>query len=90
MRAQLIHPAGYALHLLSNVRRVVVRLDLSGAPEVLTVLSGRESAVRRLDSLRDAVGDAPADWFPSLTGAAWPGGANDGSSDGAEFRLAAE
>ncbi|MEL7446985.1 MAG: VirB4 family type IV secretion/conjugal transfer ATPase, partial [Pseudomonadota bacterium] len=26
---------------------VVVRLDLSGAPEVLTVLSGRESAVRR-------------------------------------------
>ncbi|MCH2486845.1 MAG: VirB4 family type IV secretion/conjugal transfer ATPase, partial [Erythrobacter sp.] len=48
---------------------VVVRLDLSGAPEVLTVLSGRESAVRRLDLLRSAVGDAPADWFPSLTGA---------------------
>ena len=70
---------------------VVVRLDLSGAPEVLTVLSGRESAVRRLDLLRDAVGDAPADWFPTLTGAAWPGGgANDASGDGAEFRLAAE
>jgi len=69
---------------------VVVRLDLSGAPEVLTVLSGRESAVRRLDSLRDAVGDAPADWFPSLTGSAWPGGANDSAHDGSEFRLAAE
>jgi type IV secretion system protein VirB4 len=71
---------------------VVVRLDLSGAPEVLTVLSGRESAVRRLDLLRDAVGDAPADWFPPLTGTAWPGGANDlaTGSDGAEFRLAAE
>ena len=69
---------------------VVVRLDLSGAPEVLTVLSGRESAVRRLDLLRDAVGDAPAAWFPSLTGTAWPGGANDVANDGSEFRLAAE
>ncbi len=73
---------------------VVVRLDLSGAPEVLTVLSGRESAVRRLDLLRDAVGDAPADWFPTLTGSAWPGGASDavgaGANDGDEFRLAAE
>jgi type IV secretion system protein VirB4 len=56
---------------------VVVRLDLSGAPEVLTILSGRESAVRRLDLLRAAVGDNPADWFPALTGRAWPGGAND-------------
>jgi len=52
---------------------VVVRLDLSGAPEVLTILSGRESAVRRLDLLREAVGDAPADWYPVLTGRAWPG-----------------
>ena len=69
---------------------VVVRLDLSGAPEVLTVLSGRESAVRRLDSLRDVVGDAPADWFPSLTGSAWPGGSNDAAHYDAEFRLAAE
>ncbi len=56
---------------------VVVRLDLSGAPEVLTVLSGRESSVRRLDLLREAVGDAPADWYPTLTGSVWPGGAND-------------
>ena len=51
---------------------VVVRLDLSGAPEVLTILSGRESAVRRLDLLRAAVGDAPADWYPQLTGRPWP------------------
>ena len=51
---------------------VVVRLDLSGAPEVLTILSGRESAVRRLDLLREAVGDAPADWYPALTGRSWP------------------
>ncbi len=52
---------------------VVVRLDLSGAPEVLTILSGRESTVRRLDLLREAVGDEPAAWYPALTGRAWPG-----------------
>ncbi|WP_375291052.1 VirB4 family type IV secretion/conjugal transfer ATPase [Qipengyuania sp.] len=69
---------------------VVVRLDLSGAPEVLTILSGRESAVRRLDLLREAVGDAPADWYPTLTGSAWPGGANDSGSDDDIARMAAE
>ena len=53
---------------------VVVRLDLSNAPEVLTILSGRESAVRRLDLIRDAVGDDPAEWYPALTGQEWPGG----------------
>ncbi|WP_226663790.1 VirB4 family type IV secretion/conjugal transfer ATPase [Alteriqipengyuania lutimaris] len=60
---------------------VVVRLDLSNAPEVLTVLSGRESSVRRLDLLREAVGDNPADWFPALTGHAWPGERSDGAAD---------
>ena len=52
---------------------VVVRLDLSGMPEVLTILSGRESTVRRLDLLREALGDNPADWYPALTGRPWPG-----------------
>ncbi len=52
---------------------VVVRLDLSGAPEVLTMLSGRESSVRRLDLLREAVGDDPAQWYPALTNRPWPG-----------------
>ncbi|OYX07144.1 MAG: type VI secretion protein [Sphingomonadales bacterium 32-68-7] len=61
---------------------VVVRLDLSGAPEVLTMLSGRESAVRRLDLLREAVGDAPADWYPALTGRAWPAERNDNGDEG--------
>ncbi len=60
---------------------VVVRLDLSGAPEVLTILSGRESAVRRLDLLREAVGDAPADWYPALTGRAWPGSREEAEED---------
>ncbi len=66
---------------------VVVRLDLSGAPEVLTVLSGRESAVRRLDVLREAVGDAPAAWFPALTGRDWPDAA---ATDHDPLALAAE
>ena len=62
---------------------VVVRLDLSGAPEVLTILSGRESAVRRLDLLREAVGEHPADWYPVLTGQPWPGerGVDEGHAE---------
>jgi type IV secretion system protein VirB4 len=57
---------------------VVVKLDLSGMPELLTVLSGRESTVRRLDSIRASVGDDPAQWYPLLTGTPWPGDAEDG------------
>ncbi|MCZ8370596.1 MAG: VirB4 family type IV secretion/conjugal transfer ATPase [Porphyrobacter sp.] len=60
---------------------VVVRLDLSGAPEVLTILSGRESAVRRLDLLREAVGDAPSAWYPALTGRPWPDGPGEADDD---------
>ena len=67
---------------------VVVRLDLSGMPEVLTILSGRESTVRRLDLLREALGDNPADWYPALTGRAWPGQA--GTDDEFESMAAAE
>jgi type IV secretion system protein VirB4 len=59
---------------------VVVRLDLSDAPEVLTILSGRESTVRRLDLLREAVGDDPADWYPALTGRRWPGSGAPGDA----------
>ena len=55
-----------------------------GRAPVLTVLSGRESTVRRLDLLRDAVGDDPAQWFPALTGRRWPGAAG---SDGADVAL---
>ena len=49
---------------------VVVRLDMAGMPDVITVLSGRESSVRRLDALRRDHGDAPADWMPQLLQAA--------------------
>jgi type IV secretion system protein VirB4 len=52
---------------------VVARLDLSSMPELLTVLSGREASVRRLDAIRQSVGDDPAHWYPLLTRSPWPG-----------------
>ena len=54
-------------------RSVVARLDLNGMPDLLTVLSGRESSVRKLDELRGSVGDSPANWYPLLTRTPWPG-----------------
>ncbi|MBX3594146.1 VirB4 family type IV secretion/conjugal transfer ATPase [Sphingomonas sp.] len=45
---------------------VVARLDLSGARDLLTILSGRERTVRLLDELRVSLGDAPEDWMPRL------------------------
>ena len=69
---------------------VVVRLDLSGAPEVLTMLSGRESSVRRLDLLREAVGDDPSQWYPALTNRSWPGPDGQEAADDAYDRQAAE
>ena len=69
---------------------VVVRLDLSGAPEVLTILSGREAAVRRLDLLREAVGDEPSAWYPALTNRAWPDGLSEVDEDGSPIWQAAE
>lgn len=45
---------------------VVARLNLDGMDDVLTVLSGREASVRRLDALRAEYGDDPAVWFPLL------------------------
>ncbi|MEO6248970.1 MAG: VirB4 family type IV secretion/conjugal transfer ATPase [Sphingomicrobium sp.] len=56
-------------------RSVVVRLDLSGMPELMTILSGRESSIRRLDELRATFGDEPAKWYPLLTHSPWPGAA---------------
>jgi type IV secretion system protein VirB4 len=50
---------------------VVVRLDLAGQPDLLTILSGREASVRHLDLLRSTVGDTPYDWYEPLTGHPW-------------------
>ena len=49
---------------------VVVRLDLAGEHDLITVLSGRERTVRMLDELRERVGDDPLDWLPALLEAA--------------------
>lgn len=52
---------------------VVARLNLDGMDDILTVLSGREASVRRLDALRAEHGDDPAIWLPLLTGRATGG-----------------
>src|SRR3546814_11534520 len=46
---------------------VVVRLDLTGERELLTILSGRERTVRLPDELRAERGAAPAPWSDPLT-----------------------
>jgi type IV secretion system protein VirB4 len=45
---------------------VVVRLNLTGERELLTILSGRERTVRLLDELRAEYGDAPEAWYDVL------------------------
>jgi type IV secretion system protein VirB4 len=49
---------------------VVARLDLSAEKDMLTILSGRESTVRLLDTIRMQTGDEPAAWLPELWKAA--------------------
>ncbi|HEX5776792.1 MAG TPA: VirB4 family type IV secretion/conjugal transfer ATPase, partial [Caulobacteraceae bacterium] len=50
---------------------VVARLDLNGMAGELKVLAGTERSVRRLDALRDRLGDDPAGWLePFMEGAA--------------------
>ena len=49
---------------------VVVRLNLTGEKDLLTVLSGRERTVRLLDEIRLETGDDPSDWLPKLLEAA--------------------
>jgi type IV secretion system protein VirB4 len=45
---------------------VVARLDLTGLGGELAVLAGTERTVRRLDALRQQVGDEPAAWLPTF------------------------
>lgn len=44
----------------------VVRLDLHGETDLLTILSGRERSVRILDEVRAEVGDHPDSWMPEV------------------------
>ncbi len=43
---------------------VVAKLDLTGMGGELSVLAGTERAVRRLDALREQVGNSPDAWLP--------------------------
>ncbi|TFI56313.1 VirB4 family type IV secretion/conjugal transfer ATPase [Sphingomonas parva] len=45
---------------------VVVRLNLTGERDLLTILSGRERTVRLLDELRAETGDDPEAWMAPL------------------------
>lgn len=45
---------------------VVVRLDLTGEKDLLTILSGRESTVRLFDELVAETGEDPARWMKPL------------------------
>ena len=45
---------------------VVVRLDLSGEQDLLTILSGRESTIRLFDELVEKTGPDPARWMKQL------------------------
>lgn len=65
---------------------VVARLDLSGLPGVLKILSGRETSIRELDRLRREAGDDPKMWLPQFLGDA----AGEFGLSCAPFREAAE
>lgn len=52
--------------LKHGAESVVARLDLSGERDLLIILSGRESVIRKFDAIRADVGDAPAAWMPEL------------------------
>jgi type IV secretion system protein VirB4 len=45
---------------------VVARLDMANMHDAITILSGRETSVRKLDELRQQHGDVPSDWMPQL------------------------
>ncbi len=66
-------PAGRCFLVRQGEESTVLRLDLGGMDDLVTVLSGRETTVRRLDGLRERLGDDPAAWYPLLIGAPWPG-----------------
>jgi type IV secretion system protein VirB4 len=52
--------------LRQGAESVVLRLNLNGCPDLLTVLSGQERSVRKLDDIRTEHGDDPDAWMPVL------------------------
>ena len=51
-----------------GLHSVIAKLNLSGMPDLIKVLSGRKETVEELERLRAQVGDDPADWMPLFLG----------------------
>jgi type IV secretion system protein VirB4 len=65
-------PQAHAFLVKHGDRSIVARLELADAPDIVKLLSGRESTVRRLDELRQRFGDRPRAWWPHLMGTPYP------------------
>lgn len=53
-----------AILIKQESKSAIVRLDLGGMPEAISVLSGDKETVEMLESIRVQVGDDPAVWEP--------------------------
>jgi type IV secretion system protein VirB4 len=51
-----------------GLHSVIAKLNLSGMPDLIKVLSGRKETVEELERLRAQVGDDPAIWMPIFLG----------------------
>ncbi len=49
---------------------VIAKLNLSGMPDIIKVLSGRTETVAEMGALRERLGNDPADWLPPFMQAA--------------------
>jgi type IV secretion system protein VirB4 len=54
--------------LKQGAASVVARLDLSGRPDLLSVLSARAESLARMDRIRERVGNDPSQWLPIFLG----------------------
>jgi len=52
--------------LKQGTASVACDLDLSGAPDCIAVLSGREATVRMMERSIEEVGSDPADWISNF------------------------
>ncbi len=58
--------ASRAFLVKQDGKSAVVRFDLGGLDDVITILSGSQDNIELLDEIRKSVGDAPEAWVPLL------------------------
>lgn len=63
---QRLPESAHSFLVKNGQESVVARLNLRGERDILTILSGREETVRRLDRLRAEVGNDPERWLGPL------------------------